>query len=188
MDLFKKTRTFCDYIGEWLDGERTLLEPDAAAPFESRDDVENLGASIPLGRVSGAARLDSVFRALSPYFEAGFDLRRHEGEWFVRGTFLYGRTFSPDEVRCAPFTPPPVPPGGVVRGRGAPVVRAFRLEALAGLRDSGAFVFDVRPGARFVLLSEKPAPWIDAHVERARAALDEWLAPRPPAAQGRGGR
>lgn len=177
MDLFKKTRTFYDYIGEWLDGERTLLEPDPESPFEARDDIENLGKKIPPGRASGVARLDSVFNALSSYFEAGFDLRGHNGEWFVRGTFLYGRTFAHEEIRRAPFTPPPVSGGGVVRGRGAPVVRAFRLEALTKLRDSNAFVFDVGPAHRFVLLSERPSPWVDIHVERTRVVLDKLIPP-----------
>lgn len=179
MDLFKTTRTFYEFLGDWLDGERSLLEPEATAnsTFEARDDVENLGLQIPLGRAFGVARHDSVFNALSSYFEAGFDLRRQDGHWCVRGTFLYGRVFTVEEVKRAPFEPPPVPEGGVVRGRGAPVVRAFRLEALTSLRDSHAFVFDVGPGIRYVLLSERPAPWVDVHIERTRDVLDRLLAP-----------
>lgn len=177
MDLLKKTRTIYDsldgYFGAWLDGERSLLEgEEPRRPFERADDVENLGSRIPAGRASGVARLDSIFVALSSYYEAGFDLRFRDGEWYVRGTFLYGRSFASGDWRRAPFEPPVVPQGGVVRGRGAPVVRAFRLDSLESLRESSAFVFDIGSGVRFVLLSERPRPWVDLHIERTRRVLD----------------
>ncbi|MCM2282322.1 MAG: hypothetical protein NDI61_10820, partial [Bdellovibrionaceae bacterium] len=65
MDLLRKTRSLYECFGDWLDGERSLLgeSPESAAIFESRDDVENLGRRIPMGRASGVARLDSIFTA-----------------------------------------------------------------------------------------------------------------------------
>ena len=179
MDLFrisrKSTRGLLEYIDDLLEGERSLLgddeEKSVEAPFEARSDVKSLLRTLVQGRNS-RQKLTNTFQSFAPFFEAGFLLERsRNGEWQVSSIFLYGKQFQAPDDSIVPFKVPQVPPGGVVRGRSPAVLKAFQLEGITRLRDSDAFLFDVADDKIFLLLSEKPYPWLDELVRDAREVL-----------------
>ncbi len=178
MDLFrisrKSTRELFEYMSDLLDGERSLLgeekEPEADVVFEARSDIDDLLKCSINGRTA-QHRVFNLFHKLSPFFEAGFLLEKHDGEWFVGPMFLYGRKFEMPERARVPFEIPAMKSNNVVRGRSQAVLKAFELEGVARLRDSHAFLFDVGNESIFLLLSEKPYPWLDELVRKTRVVL-----------------
>lgn len=181
MDLFrirKKSKDIFEYVSDLLDGERTLLgdegDQQKEAPFETRSDIDRL-LNQPLVAKRGRARAEILFDRLTPFFEAGFCLKRVGGEWVVTNFFLYGKQFSPEEHQSAPFGLPQVKKGTVVRGRSAPILKAFRLETLSKLADSHAFVFAAGDDHAYLLLSEKPFPWLDELVQDTKLVLETFL-------------
>jgi hypothetical protein len=182
MDLFRisrqSTRELFEYMSDLLDGERSLLgeekEPEADVVFEARSDIEDLLKCSFNGRTV-QHRVFNLFHKLNPFFEAGFLLVQHEGAWIVGSMFLYGRKFEMHERAQAPFAIPLMKSNSVVKGRSAAVLKAFELEGIARLRDSHAFLFDVGSDSIFLLLSEKPYPWLDELVRKTRMVLTSLL-------------
>jgi hypothetical protein len=178
MDLFrisrKSTRELFEYMSDLLDGERSLLgeekEPEADVVFEARSDIEELLKCAVNGRTP-QHRCLALFHKLNPFFEAGFLLVKHEGAWVVGSMFLYGKKFEMPERARVPFGIPQMRSNSVVKGRSPAVLKAFELEGIARLRDSHAFLFDVGQDSIFLLLSEKPYPWLDELVRKTRMVL-----------------
>lgn len=178
MDLFrisrKSTRELFEYMSDLLDGERNLLgeekEPTPDVVFEARSDIEDISKCMINGRTP-QHRVVNLFNKINPFFEAGFLLVKQDNAWVVGSMFLYGKKFEMQERARVPFEIPKIPQNGVIRGRGPAVLGAFELEGIARLRDSHAFLFDVGSESIFLLLSEKPYPWLDELVRKTRAVL-----------------
>jgi hypothetical protein len=178
MDLFRisrnSTRELFEYMSDLLDGERNLLgedvEPTPDLVFQARSDIEDISKCMINGR-SPQHRALNLFGKLNPFFEAGFLLVKHEGAWIVGSMFLYGKKFEMNEQARVPFEIPKIPQNGVVRGRSPAVLSAFELQGITRLRDSHAFLFDVGHDSIFLLLSEKPYPWLDELVHKTRTVL-----------------
>lgn len=181
MDLFRirrKSKDIFEYVSDLLDGERSLLGDEADSSkqgvFEARSDIDLL-LQQPLIQKRNRPRAEILFQRFTPFFEAGFCLRRSRGEWVVTNFFLYGKDFAPEDHHAAPFGLPNVKSGTVVRGRSAPILKAFRLDNLAKLADSHAFVFAAGTDHAYLLLSEKPFPWLDELIQDTQLVVDTFL-------------
>ena len=177
MDLFriaKKSRAMFNYVSELLDGERSLLGEDeqtAEQPYEARADVEAILRQ-PLQTRDPRKRNQALFESLNPFFEAGFLLTKTHGKWFATSMFLYGKKFEMPEKTRVPFPVPQVPIFGVIKGRSPAVLKAFELDGVASLRDSSAFLFSIDANTIYLLVSEKPEPWLDALIGNTRSVLN----------------
>lgn len=181
MDLFKigrKSKDVFEYVSDLLDGERSLLEdenePSKETPFETRSDIDSL-LNFPIVAKRGRSRSEVLFQKLSPFYEAGFCLKKSGDAWLVTHFFLYGKEFAPEEHQAVPFHFPEVKAGTVIRGRSAAVLKAFRLDTLSKLKDSNTFLFAAGSQQAYLLLSERPFPWLDELVQDTQLVLETFL-------------
>ncbi len=174
-----------DFLADVLEGERTLIKDQKgkeqpAPAFEIASDVERIEWSTRLTGVRAADRPVVVFKALAPFFEAGFCLREAEtNELTLESMFLFGRVFLPP-AKEAPVVDLPLPAlesGTVFRGRSSAVLRVFKLEGLAQLHQASTFAFSPEKGIVYLLVCGRPHPWQLTAIEKAHLAVTNMIHP-----------
>lgn len=192
-------RNFREFLGDVLEGDRTLIAPETIegatveTQFSVRDDLASLLASAELtqklvpatSRKAGAPlvnakrvdRVQLIFEALAPFFEAGFCLSKN-GER-LDSMFLFGRVFNAtdaDSLENVRLALPPLRSGQVVKGRVRPVLEVFGIESLTLLDDASSFAFTPVSGRVFLLICNRPHPWQILAIENAFETVSELLA------------
>lgn len=164
--LGHRYRHFREFLAQVLEGERTLLDPQAEIENEEpeffrNDDLSLVTRELSQLAASGRANLATVFNTLAPFFEVGFSLRREGEDLKLESMFLLGRVFAPSGVNepLVDFGLGPERIEGVIRGRVAPILREARLEKLKMLESADALAFEPAAGRVFVLISDRPHPW-----------------------------
>lgn len=176
-----------EFLAQVLEGERTLLDPQAEVrieepEFERNDDVTRVSHELAKLGANDRATVSSVFSVLAPFFEVGFSLRREGPSLKIEAMFMLGRVFTPPGAR-----EPEVDFGlgeasieGVWRGRVAPLLREAHLDNLSSLKSGDALAFEPAPGRVFVLVSDRPHPWQVGMIEAAYFGSRDALAKRGP--------
>ena len=195
--LTDRYRDFHQFLGDVLEGQRSWLKPregststspGQAAPlgearFFPRNDVEKILELTQKGR---RPKLETVFKALVPYFEAGFLIENGtvggatgfgEDTSALRSMFLFGHAFSPSESGDMPvrLALPDFKKELVVKGRVMPVLKTFELESFQTLHEASTFAFSPAPGYVIVLICNRPHPWQVDMIERMYLNVMELL-------------
>jgi len=184
----RRLKNFREFLGQVLEGERELLDPEARVvheeiDFNRNDDINRVSRDLTTLASNGRANVGTAFAALAPYFELGFNLRRAGGRFEIEAMFLYGRVFTPPGARrpTATFGLARETIEGVIRGRVAPVLQEARLDNLAkSLAEGDAVAFEPVNGRVFLLVSDRPHPWQVGMVESVYLGVREALTPRSP--------
>lgn len=177
-------RNFREFLGEVLEGERSLLSEEVAAEkahaaenlFTPRSDIERL-LEVPIpSRGLQSLRTETIFEMLAPFFAAGFllelpeaneDAKLKSGEVsmtscpMLKGMFLFGRVFVPPggEKMAVAIVLPDLSGGGVVRGRVSPVLHALNLQGVEELSDAAVFAFQPHKNHVFLIVCSRPSLW-----------------------------
>ena len=180
-------RNFQTFLGDVLDGERSLLttvEAPSTELFEVADSIEDL-LSPRASRGSSPRRSESaiaaVFDALANHFDAGLLLQTGpESGTRLREMFVSGRIFvSPQSSGDSiPLTVPVIEPGAVMRARPRPFLQLVHLDQIVSLRETSAFVITPIAGWSIVLFCSRPHPWQVGFIERTRNVIMQVLEPR----------
>lgn len=178
--LSDRCRNFQEFLGEVLEGERSLIhenaKQDEAPLFAVRDDVERILLTPVPSRGLQSRRAENVFEGLAPFFEAGFLLRaKAETGTRLLEMFLFGRVFVPPDSDGASvrLAIPEIEPGSVFKAPIRPVLRAFNLDSVKALHDANAFLMMPAPGVTILLICNRPHPWQQGVIERTRDVLRE---------------
>jgi hypothetical protein len=167
-------RSFREFLGDVLEGERDLIEAQEnhfEAPFAVRDDIESLLSISP-----GPLDLDRVFERLAPFFEGGFLLDfAPETATRLNSMFLFGRVFVPpgDRGEKVNLALPGIARGQVMRGRVRPVLECFQLESLRNLDEASVFAFSPLRGQAILLICNRPKLWQPDAIIRVFAVVSE---------------
>ena len=180
-------RNFQTFLGDVLDGERSLLtsvEAPSSEHFEVLDSIEELlnprasRGALPRRPESAVA---AVFDALANHFDAGLLLQTGpECGTRLREMFVTGRIFvSPQSSGdLIPLAVPMIEPGAVMRARPRPILQLVHLDQIVSLRETSAFVITPVAGWSIVLFCSRPHPWQVGFIERTRNVIMQVLEPR----------
>lgn len=185
--LSARYRNFQEFLGQVLEGERSLLEnsgtrggaEDAEEPFSVRDDIERLLQTPVPSRGQQSRRAESIFESLAPFFEAGFLVKGGpESGGRLLEMFMFGRVFVPPEPEgAAVHLPlPAMRPDQVFKGPVKPILRSFKLETIRTLHDASVFLFAPKPGVYFLVICDRPHPWQLGMIEKTQMVLSELFA------------
>ena len=187
--LTKKYRNLQDFLGQVLEGERTLVEAPASGATEVKFTVRNDIDKLFLPVAKKASGPEGHLERLAPYFEAGFLLQvkiergGHAPTHHLKNMFLFGHSFEPSEAQDGmrvDLKLPIIARDNVIWGRVRPVLAAFGLESISSLNGADAFAMSPKPGWVFVLVCNRPYPWQLDVIEKAYKYLSESLQKGPP--------
>lgn len=181
-------RSFQEFLGDVLDGERGYLNEDQAPnvkelPFVVRDDIHRLLEFDSSSRGFRNRNPVDSFQRLSPFFEAGFLLKCGSVysssdpviEARLIGMFLFGQIFVPPDRdgSVVPLIPPRISRDQVVKGRVAPVLNALQLEGIQELREASVFAFSPEENLSILLVCNRPGPWQVGIIESTHLVINE---------------
>jgi hypothetical protein len=178
--LTDRYRGFHQFVGDVLETSPGVAAPQRETKFSVQNDVEKILELKKPGRVP---KLEAVFKALTPYFEAGFliensaDAVTAEVMSSLRSMFLFGHSFSPSETDDMPvrLALPSFEKELVVTGRVMPVLKTFELDSFKTLHQASAFAFSPTPGSVIILICNRPHPWQVDLIERTYHSVMEVL-------------
>ena len=172
--LSKGYRELTKFMTDVLDGERSLLDNgNEAAPidYEVRGDFARILADPSLKGLKGKGLWIELFDRFAPYFEAGFLLRGQGEEVVLESMFIFGKLYRSDAGAKPALSLglPLLPDGHVYSGRADAVLRLFKLDKVARLKDTSAFAVSPVQGTQIVLICGRPRLWqLDALEEAVR--------------------
>ncbi len=180
-------RNFQDFLGDVLEGERSLTKKDELSipePFEVLDTIEDI-ANPSASRGSTPRRVEAsvaaLFDSLTNYFEAGLLLQTApETGTRLREMFVAGRIFvSPQSTgELLRVAIPLIEPGAMMRARPRPFLQLVHLDQMVSLRTTSAFIMTPVTGWTVVLFCGRPHPWQVGFLERTRDVIMLALEPR----------
>lgn len=170
-----KSKEVYQWLESVLDGHLNLIEPTQSSAFAIEHDLNKMCLSEDLKRLPRQEIDKAFFEVLSRYYEFGFELRFERDEWKLIRMAAFGQVFVSERgagVR-APFEIPEMSETQVLNGRGAGVLKAFKLGNIDAFLNSDSFLFKANSQQCYLVVTNLARPWTVGRVEKTFELLTE---------------